>query len=165
MRKISILLTLFFTFIGMFSHAQRKSLQAISVTENITVDGNLDEEIWKTAPVGSDFVTFAPDNGKPVDESKKTNVQVVYNDDGVYIAATMYDDDPSKILKEVTQRDIFGTSEHFGVFINGFNDGQQDFRFFVSSSGVQMDCVFTDQQGEDFTWDAIWESEVKITDF
>ena len=149
----------------MFSHAQRKSLQSISVTENITVDGKLDEEIWKTAPVGSDFVMFAPDNGKPVDESKKTNVQVVYNDDGVYIAATMYDDDPSKILKEVTQRDIFGTSEHFGVFINGFNDGQQDFRFFVSSSGVQMDCVFTDQQGEDFTWDAIWESEVKITDF
>jgi hypothetical protein len=145
--------------------AQRKSLQAISVTENITVDGVLDEEIWKTAPIGSDFIMFAPDNGKLVDDTKKTNVQVVYNDDAVYIAATLYDNEPNKILKEITQRDIFGTSEHFGVFINGYNDGQQDFRFFVSSSNVQMDCVFTDQQGEDFTWDAIWESKVKITDF
>ena len=165
MNRISCLITLFFLFITAYSNAQRKSLQAISVTENITVDGKLDEEIWKTAPVGSDFIMFAPDNGKPVEDSKKTNVQVVYNDDAVYIAATMYDSDPTKILKEITQRDVFGTSEHFGVFINGFNDGQQDFRFFVSSAGVQMDCVFTDQQGEDFTWDAIWESEVRITDF
>lgn len=165
MNKISCLIALFFLFISVYSNAQRKSLQAISVTENITVDGKLDEEIWKTAPVGSDFIMFAPDNGKPVDDAKKTNVQVVYNDDAVYIAATMYDSEPNKILKEITQRDVFGTSEHFGVFINGLNDGQQDFRFFVSSAGVQMDCVFTNQQGEDFTWDAIWESEVRITDF
>lgn len=145
--------------------AQRKSLQAISVTESITVDGKLTEDIWQTAPVGSDFVMFAPDNGKPADQSKKTNVQVVYNNDAVYIAATMYDPEPNKILKEVTQRDLFGTSEHFGVFINGYNDGQQDFRFFVSSANVQMDCVFTDLDGEDYTWDAIWESAVQLTDY
>jgi len=164
MTKISYFLLVIFLFICTVSHAQRKSLLAISVTENITVDGKLDEEIWKTAPIGSDFVMFAPDNGKLADDSKKTNVQVVYNNDAIYIAATMYDSEPNKILKEITQRDIFGTSEHFGVFINGFNDGQQDFRFFVSSAGVQMDAVFTDRDGEDFSWDAIWESAVKITD-
>ena len=165
MTKIRCLFVVLTLLACLVSTAQRKSLQAISVTENITVDGVLDEEIWKTAPIGSDFVMFAPDNGKLVDETKKTNVQVVYNDDAVYIAATMYDNEPQKILKEVTQRDLFGTSEHFGVFINGYNDGQQDFRFFVSAANVQMDCVFTDQQGEDYTWDAIWESNVKITDF
>lgn len=164
MFKISCFFTVVSLFICTISHAQRKSLQAISVTENITVDGKLDEEIWKTAPIGSDFLMFAPDNGKLVDDSRKTNVQIVYNNDAVYIAATLYDSEPDKILKQITQRDVFGTSEHFGVFINGFNDGQQDFRFFVSSAGVQMDCVFTEQQGEDFSWDAIWESEVQLTD-
>lgn len=163
MTKISYGFIVIFAFGCTLSNAQRKSLLAISVAENITVDGKLEEEIWKTAPIGSDFIMFAPDNGKFADESKKTNVQVVYNNDAIYIAATMYDSEPAKILKEITQRDVFGTSEHFGVFINGFNDGQQDFRFFVSSAGVQMDCIFTDQQGEDFTWDAIWESAVKIT--
>jgi len=155
----------FFVTFCTFSQAQKKSLQAISVTENITVDGKLDEEIWKTAPIGTDFVMFDPDNGRPISPDKRTNVQVVYNNDAVYIAATMYDDAPEKILKEITQRDIFGTSEHFGVFINGFNDGQQDFRFFVSAAGTQMDCVFTEQNGEDLTWDAIWESEAVVTDF
>jgi hypothetical protein len=40
----------------------------------------------------------------------------------------LYDDEPDKIRKEISQRDSFGISDVF-VFINGFNDGQQDFQF------------------------------------
>jgi hypothetical protein len=29
----------------------------------------------------------------------------------------------------------------FSVSINGFNDGQQDYNFYVSAAGVQMDCL------------------------
>lgn len=75
----------------------------------------------------------------------------------------MYDD-PTKILKEITQRDNFGTSDFFGIFVNGYNDGQQDYRFFVSAAGTQMDCLATDN-GEDYSWDGIWHSNVTITDF
>jgi hypothetical protein len=50
------------------------------------------------------------------------------------------------------------------VSINGFNDGQQDFRFFVSAANIQMDCLAT-EGNEDFSWDAIWESKATITDF
>jgi hypothetical protein len=39
------------------------------------------------------------------------------------------DDEPDKIRKEISQRDSFGISV-FCFFINGFNDGQQDFQFF-----------------------------------
>jgi hypothetical protein len=48
------------------------------------------------------------------------------------------------------------------VSINGFNDGQQDFRFFVSAN-IQMDCLAT-EGNEDFSW-MIWESKATITDF
>jgi hypothetical protein len=34
----------------------------------------------------------------------------------------------------------------------------------MSAAGVQMDCIAT-EDGEDFSWDAIWDSEVSITDF
>src|SRR5690606_79151 len=68
----------------------------------------------------------------------------------------------------ITERDNFGTADHFGIFINGYNDGQQDFRFFVSSAGVQQDCVATDGSTgvvEDYSWNAIWDSKVSITEF
>ncbi|NHM08132.1 hydrolase [Flavobacterium sp. CYK-4] len=146
------------------SYSQKKVLRAVP-SGDITIDAKIDEPIWEFAPIAKDFIMFGPDNGRPIAQAKKTEVQVAYNDDGIYIAAKMYDDDPSKICKEITQRDIFGAAEHFGVFINGFNDSQQDFRFFVSSAGVQMDCIFTNQNGQDFTWDAIWNSKVAITEY
>ena len=69
----------------------------------------------------------------------------------------------SKILREISERDDIGAADFFGVFINGFNDGQQEFSFFVSASDGQMDLVRT-TENEDTSWDAIWESKAKITD-
>ncbi len=146
------------------SYSQKKTLKAVLINGGITIDGNLGESQWQSAPVAKDFFMFAPDNGKEVDKSKDTEVKILYDNEAIYIGAILYDAEPSKILKELTQRDDQGTSDNFGVFINGFNDGQQDFRFFCTSSGTQLDCLATDSTGEDFTWDAIWSSKTKITD-
>lgn len=156
-------LFLSFLFICSISYGQKKVLQTKLVTADITIDGNLSEEGWTTVPVATDFVMFQPDNGKPIADNKKTEVRVLYDNDAIYIGALLYDDEPNKIFKEIAQRDDLGSSDFFAVFINGFNDGQQDFRFFVSAADGQLDCVATDSNGEDFSWDAVWESKAKIT--
>ncbi|GAB3710827.1 hypothetical protein GCM10028861_04060 [Flavobacterium koreense] len=148
-----------------FSQVQKKTLQTNFSEEKISIDGKFDEPIWKTTPIATDFVMLAPDNGKPEQKERKTEVKVVYNNDAIYIAATLYDNEPTKIRKELTTRDNFVSADHFGVFINGYNDGQQEFRFFVSAAGVQQDVLYTDGQGEDSSWDAIWNSHVEIKDF
>ncbi|MFE3870020.1 DUF5916 domain-containing protein [Flavobacterium sp. ZS1P70] len=162
MRKLLLILVLFFSVLG---HSQKKVLQTKSISENITIDGKIDEEAWKSAPVASDFIMFEPDNGKAIPENKKTEVKVLYDNDAIYVAALMYDNEPKKIMKEISQRDNFGSSDLFGVFVNGFNDGQQDFRFIVSASDGQADCLGTDTNGEDYSWDAVWKSKAVITDF
>jgi hypothetical protein len=53
----------------------------------------------------------------------------------------------------------------FLAFINGFNDGQQDFQFFVNAADGQSDCITTDTNGEDYSWDAIWKNKAIITNF
>ena len=161
-RNFFILVVLLF---NSFSYSQKKVLETKLINTTITIDGDLDEEIWKTAAIATDFFMFAPDNGKPISNDKKTDIKVLYDNEAIYIGAIMYDNEPDKILKEITQRDDSGTSDNFGVFINGFNDGQQDFRFFSTAAGTQLDCIATEQTGEDFSWDAIWSSEAKITKF
>lgn len=161
MKKIVFLSLLLCNFL---SHGQKKNLQAQSTLESITIDGKLDEAAWANAFSASDFIMFEPDNGKPIPETKKTDIKVLYDNDAIYIGAMMYDDEPNKILKEISQRDNFGTADIFGVFINGFNDGQQNFEFFVSAADVQGDCIMTDAYGEDYSWDAVWISKAKITD-
>lgn len=166
LKKQHFTLFLFFSFsvLGTFDLFGQKKINTIRINESISVDGQLDEAVWRNASIARDFIMLEPENGVPESPDRRSEVKVIYDDNAVYIGAILYDKDPSKIEKEITQRDNFGTADHFGIFINGFNDGQQDFRFFVSASGVQMDCLAT-ENGEDFSWDAIWNSEVKITDF
>lgn len=151
---------LLLSFIG---YSQKKTLQTKFISEKIEVDGNLDETIWQSAAVASDFIMFEPDNGKTIPENKKTEIRILYDNDAIYIGVVMLDDNPEKILREITQRDNFGTSDLFGVFINGFNDGQQDFQFFVNAADGQADCIMTDTNGEDYSWDAVWKSKAVIT--
>jgi len=160
MKKLVFISFLFFTF---WCHAQKKTLQAELTKENILIDGKLDEPAWKNVSPATDFVMYQPDNGKPIPDNQRTEVRVLYNNDAIYIAATLHDD-PAKILKEISQRDNFGTSDMFGVFINGFNDGQQNFQFFVSAADVQGDCIMTDANGEDYSWDAVWLSKAVLND-
>ncbi|MCB0443466.1 MAG: carbohydrate binding family 9 domain-containing protein, partial [Flavobacterium sp.] len=163
-QHFTLFLLFSFSVLGTFDLFGQKKTKALRINETISVDGQLDEAVWRNASIARDFIMLEPENGVPESPDRRSEVKVIYDDNAVYIGAILYDNDPSKIEKEITQRDNFGTADHFGIFINGFNDGQQDFRFFVSASGVQMDCLAT-ENGEDFSWDAIWNSEVKITDF
>ena len=158
---------LFFFYALLFSGtvcSQKKTLQAIRIDSKITIDGKFDESAWQNVPVAKNFVELFPDNGKLIPDNKDTEVKIVYTDEAIFVAAFMRDDQPKEILSEFTLRDDFATADHFGIFLNGFNDGQQEFRFFVSAAGVQQDGVYTETTGEDFTWDAIWESKARITD-
>jgi hypothetical protein len=141
---------------------QKKILNTKSITSRISIDGKISEEAWDLAETASDFIMYQPDNGKPISENKKTKVKIIYDNDAIYIAAIMHDEDPSKIKKEITNRDKFGVTDYFSVFINGFNDGQQDFRFYVTATGVQIDCISTEGYN-DFSWDAIWDSKTTLT--
>jgi hypothetical protein len=73
----------------------------------------------------------------------------------------LYDNEPNKIQKEITNRDVFGVSDHFQC-LYGF-DGQQDFRFFVSAANIQMDCLAT--EGTKIFPGCDMGSKATITDF
>lgn len=152
-------------FVCCFGYSQKKSLTTRFTTEKITIDGKFDETAWLKADVAKDFVMWMPDNGKAEPKETRTEVRVTYDNEAVYFAATMYDNEPNKILKELSQRDNSGTADRVGVFINGYNDGQQEFSFILSAAGVQEDFLFTESSGEDSSWNAIWEGKTQITDF
>ena len=150
----------------LFSFSQtKKSVSTKKTTENISIDAELNEASWKDAEIATDFVSLEPKNGTPIPEEFKTEVKILYSNDAIYIGAKLYDPNPKKILKELVERDEIGTSDFFGIFINGYNDGQQEFRFFVTAANGQIDTNFTSAEGEDGSWNAIWESNAKITDF
>ncbi len=86
---------------------------------------------------------------------------MTYDDSAIYIAAYLYDS-TNDIMTQFTQRDNFGQSDFFGMIFNPNNDAQNNTEFFVFSSGTQADAVESPNNGEDFGWNAVWESSVKM---
>jgi hypothetical protein len=68
-------------------------------TSTISIDGKINEDIWKTASVATDFVMFEPDNGKPIPNDKKTEVKIVYDNNAIYISALLYDNEQIKFKR------------------------------------------------------------------
>jgi hypothetical protein len=89
-----------------FDASSQKDSFAQSTTESIIVDGLINEQAWITdSNIATDFIMFEPDNGKPIN-NKKTEVKVLYDNEAIYISAMLYDNEPNKIQKEITNRDV-----------------------------------------------------------
>lgn len=139
----------------------RKIINIIKVSDAPKIDGILDDIAWRNTPITTDFVERTPNNGQPAPDSLRTEVKIVYDDLGIYFGATMYDPEPKKILKELTERDGIGNDDFFYVLLNGYNDRQQSLQFLVTAAGVQYDSKITNEN-EDSSWNGIWYSKVKI---
>ncbi|AUC81952.1 DUF5916 domain-containing protein [Lacinutrix sp. Bg11-31] len=144
--------------------AQDKKTYTISRTDKAPkIDGILDDEVWKTAQIATDFIEFRPTVGKIMPENKRTEVKMTYDDSGIYISAYLYDN-PEDMMKQFTQRDDFGQSDFFAAIFNPNNDAQNNSEFFVFSSGTQADATESPSNGEDFGWNAVWESATKTVE-
>lgn len=142
----------------------RKKATAVKINKSPKIDGILDEAVWQNAPSAANFIERRPNNGKPAVESLKSEVKILYDDTGIYFGAVLFDNEPTKIAKELTERDNIENDDIFGVTLNGYNDHQQSLEFLVTPAGVQADAKLTNDFGEDFSWNAVWFSAVKITE-
>ena len=158
MKKSILLIT--FTWICLLSYGQ-KEIKAVRTTENIKIDGLLNEAAWSEAPASDRFIQTSPDPGKA--SRQKSKIRILYDDKALYVGAILYDTAPDSILTELTLRDNAENDDWFGVFLNPYDDGLAGTGFSVTAAGVQLDGRFTPED-RDMSYDLVWASEVRIHD-
>ncbi len=141
----------------------RKKVEAQRINSTIKIDGILDEAEWSTAPIAKNFIERKPNNGAAEGENFRSEVKILYDDTGIYIGAILFDNEPEKIGKELTERDQIANDDLFGVILNGYNDHQQALEFVVLPTNVQYDAKITNDFGEDSSWNGVWYSGTKIS--
>ncbi|WP_282042728.1 DUF5916 domain-containing protein [Winogradskyella flava] len=141
----------------------KKSLNISRTDKAPKIDGVLNEAIWENAEIATNFISFRPEIGEKRAYEERTEVKLAYDDQAIYVAAYLYDD-PTKMMTQLVNRDNFGQTDFFAVVFNPNNDAQNDTQFFVFSSGQQADAIANPTIGEDFSWNAVWQSAVQIVD-
>jgi hypothetical protein len=158
MKKAGTLLLLLFAALWLPAQDTIKSLNALRTTVPPKIDGVLDEEAWKDAPVATGFIQTDPQYNVP--ETERTEVKVIYDDNAIYIGAFMFDRHPDSILHELGERDDGDlNADYFLVGFDTYNKAIDSYIFGVTASGVQIDV-----RTQDETYDGVWYSAVKITD-
>ncbi len=133
----------------------------ISRCENnaITVDGVLDEPAWKKCEAAKDFVEIDPgDNTKPPVE---TEAYFTYDDNNFYAAFICYDNDMSKLLAGMSDRDNMFSDDWVGMIIDTYGDHKQAYEMFSNPKGIQGDGIWT-PTGENMDFDMLYQTEAKI---
>jgi len=141
------------------SKISRKSYQAHRIANAPTIDGLLNDTIWKEVPSATDFVMSEPGNGTPSRTTHPTIVKLAYDDEAIYIAASMKDNKPERILRQFTQRDNIEQSDFFLIDINTYNDGENQTRFVITSAGAIADAKMSGND-EDYSYNVVWEGEI-----
>lgn len=132
---------------------------AVGRTGPITIDGYIREADWARAAPATNFVQRVPVEGNPADND--TEVRVLYDDDALYVAARLYDAEPSRISQRLTRRDEMGQFDFFIVSLDPNRDRRTGYSFQISAAGVQADYYLFDDVRVDSDWDAVWQSAVQ----
>jgi hypothetical protein len=125
-----------------------------------TIDGVLDDSVWKQAALLGPLTQVIPKLGAP--PTQRTEVRILTDQHHLYFAIRCLDDDASKIVSQVMLRDSIPWSEdQVIVVVDTFHDRRNGYGFVVTSAGGRSDVLL---EGEQFLtdWDTIWFAKTRI---
>ena len=136
---------------------------AMKITEKITLDGRLDEAVWKQAAPAADFYQKQPRNGMPA--SERTEARFAYDDSNLYIGVVCFDSEPEKVLIKDLREDFdFGRTDLVQIFIDSLHDKRTGFTFVVNPAGAKRDSQTSLTERANQDWDGVWDAKVSRGD-
>lgn len=138
-----------------------RQFQAVRVSVPPVIDGVLDDEVWRSANVITDFHQTRPGNGTP--PSERTEVYVVYDDNALYIGARMYDSDPELIAAPVIRHGQgMPSDDRLVVILDPFNSRRAGYRFETNLNAARHDSLYTSVTSFSIDWNTIWDVATSV---
>ena len=132
-------------------------------TSPIIIDGLRNEPTWESADVANSFFMITP-----MDTSKaqvRTEVQMAYDDQNIYLIAVCYHALPGPYYVESLRRDFgFSSNDNFLIALDTYDDLTNGFTFGTNAAGAQWDGILFEGGKADLSWDNKWTSVVKNYD-
>jgi len=123
----------------------KKKVWAVFSEENITIDGHLDEPVWKQAPAATDFTQKFPYEGERARENSE--VYFLYDRDALYVGAVLYNSRTADLVTDELKRDFSPpqAGDLFVVLLDTFHDGRNCYAFETNPGGAIRELQSFDQ--------------------
>ncbi len=144
---------------GFAGGASSSDLRATDRFGPVRIDGRLDEAAWSRAEPITDFVQGEPVEGASPDA--RTEVRLLFDEDAIYVGARLYEPSPGRIAHQLVRRDETGQADYFQASFDSNRDRRTGYEFRVTAAGVQWDAYVFDDNQQDVSWNAVWDSKVQ----
>ena len=142
----------------------KPEITAVRVDTPPKIDGHLDEEIWRTAPLSSRLIQSRPRAGEPLDQPSE--FRVAYDDNFIYMALWNWDSEPEKIVARYMRRDdSFRPDDYSIIVFDTFNDQRNGYWFRINPNGARQDGIVSNNATLNTEWDGIWEVKTQVTEY
>ena len=144
------------------AHAQGATphVQAVERTSPVTIDGRLDEEVWRTAPAATDFRQQDPHEGQPA--SQRTEIRIAYDADALYIGARMLDSlGAAGVHAQLARRDQTTGGDYVQFVLDTYHDHTGRTVFTINPSGVKSDAGQASSYA-DPSWDPVYTAAAHV---
>lgn len=160
------LLLFLFLIVCNFSWGQKVndhfSLHIDKTSEEITIDGILDEDTWKQTDVAKNFFMIQPTDNRPA--TQHSEARMAFDENNLYISVIFYNNATKGAYNvESLKRDFsFNGNENLILAIDPFNNLTTGFTFGLNAYGAQWDGTLSNGGRADLNWDTKWVSEVQF---
>ena len=140
-------------------------MSAHRISEEIQVDGILDEPVWQTVEPIRQLYQIQPDQGEPATEDSE--IRIMYDDKKLYFGFIFYDSEMDKIVANDMRRDSPGLrSNDYGfLLLDTYNDRRNAVFFRFTPVGGMEDTAVSNSGGSlNTSWDIVWECRCKINE-
>ncbi len=128
-------------------------VHAVHADHAITIDGRLDEDVWRTAEPTL-LIQTDPDRGAV--PRQRTEVRVAFDDQALYVGARMFDSAPDSIAARLARRDNSTAADGFLVYLDPLHDRRTGYYFELSAAGTELDGILFNDDWNDDSWDGVW---------
>jgi hypothetical protein len=133
------------------------TMRAVRIDTPLTIDGQLDEEVYSLVPGAGGFIMQEPREGEPATE--QTDAWVFFDGENLYIAARCWDAHPERWVVTELRHDNGNIieNENLSVALDTFHDGRNGFFFQTNPLGALREQAFTDEVNINSNWNTIWQ--------
>ncbi len=132
------------------------------VRGTIEIDGKLDDSGWKGAARAGNFVEHRP--GDQTRPEVETEVMITYDQERLYVAFICYDD-PGEVRASLCERDQGHNDDSVVLLLDTYGEASHAYEICSNPYGVPGDILYSSSSGEDLSYDMIFDSAGRITDF
>ncbi len=160
----SLLLSLLF--FSLSAQNQQKTFTVKLISQELKIDGILDEDIWNSAESANDFHQYFPTDS--VLAEQQTDIKMLYNNATLYVGIKVKTEGNNYVIPSLRRDFRAGGNDNISLLFDTFNDGTNAFLFGSNPYGVRREALISNGGGDNgnFTtsWDVKWRGESKMYD-